>query len=412
MNTNTNELTNCMNCDCTDEELFTVMVDGEEKTLCADCLYDMGWKRCGDCGKWTENPISINDGENYVCASCADDYYRCDECGEYYTRDHVYTDDYGNVVCCDCYDSRDYQICADCGRLLDRYSNYWCESEDEYYCASCFVDHRECDGVNEYSYKPEPEFHARSSEHEERKLFIGVELEVDYGDDAEDLCCGLNKLEQPIYMKHDGSLNSEGVEIVTHPCTLNYHQYELKWGAIINTCERHDYKSHNTDTCGLHTHVNRDFFGSDPAARRAGCAKLVLLVNALWDKLVTFSRRTPDKLESWSARPYIREWDDIAGGEYDGADDDLVEMAYATEYRGRYQAINLTNTCTAEFRLFRGTLKRSTLMATLQLVSNITRYAAAHTPTECVHATWADVLGVEQYKELTAYCTERGLQAA
>ena len=67
MNTNTNELTNCMNCGCTDEELFTVMVDGEEKTLCADCLYEMGWDRCGDCGKWTEDLISINDGENYVC---------------------------------------------------------------------------------------------------------------------------------------------------------------------------------------------------------------------------------------------------------------------------------------------------------------------------------------------------------
>ena len=135
-------------------------------------------------------------------------------------------------------------------------------------------------------------------------------------------------------------------------------------------------------------------------------------MNALWDKLVTFSRRKPNALESWSARPYLREWDDITRGDFDGNDDDLIEMAYATEDRGRYQAINLTNRATVEFRLFRGTLKRGTLMATLQLVSNMTRYAATHTPTECVHATWADVLGVEQYKELTAYCTERGLQAA
>lgn len=111
-------------------------------------------------------------------------------------------------------------------------------------------------------------------------------------------------------------------------------------------------------------------------------------MNALWDKLVAFSRRTPDKLESWSARPYIREWDDIARGDFDGQDADLIEMADATEDRGRYQAINLTNHDTVEFRLFRGTLKRSSLIATLQLVSNMTRYAAAHTPTACVHATW------------------------
>ena len=407
MNTNTNELTNCMNCGCTDEELFTVMVDGEEKTLCADCLHDMGWEQCPDCGEWTENLISINGGESYVCESCADNYYRCDECGAYYTDDRVYRDGCDNVVCYDCYNERGYEVCADCGRLLDRYSNYWSANDDCYYCSDCYEEHQPADGVEDYSYKPEPEFHARTSEHEERKLFIGVELEVDDGDDANDLCCGLRKLEQPIYMKHDGSLNEEGVEIVTHPCTLNYHQYELKWGAIINTCERHEYKSHNTNTCGLHTHVNRDVFGDDGYSRRAGSAKLVLLVNALWDKLVTFSRRTPDKLESWSARPYIREWDDIACGEYDDQDDDLIEMACATEDRGRYQAINLTNRATVEFRMFRGTLKSSTLMATLQLVSNMTRYAAAHTPTECAHATWADVLGVEQYKELTAYCADR-----
>lgn len=412
MNTNTNELTNCMNCGCTDEELFTVMVDGEEKTLCADCLYEMGWERCGDCGKWTENIISINDGENYVCESCADDYCRCDECGEYYTQDHVYADDYGNVVCHDCYDRQGYSTCADCGRLIDEYNGNFCEDDEEYYCDDCYRDHQHSTGVEDYSYKPSPEFHARTSEHEERKLFIGVELEVDDGDDAGDLCRDLRGLDQPIYMKHDGSLGGEGVEIVTHPCTLNYHQYELKWGAIIHACESNGYKSHNTTTCGLHTHVNRDVFGDDEYSRRAGCAKLVLLVNALWDKLVTFSRRKPDALENWSARPYLREWDDITIGEFDGNDDDLIEMAYATEDRGRYQAINLTNYATVEFRMFRGTLKRSTLMATLQLVSNMTRYAAAHTPTECVHATWADVLGVEQYKELTAYCTERGLQTA
>ena len=202
------------------------------------------------------------------------------------------------------------------------------------------------------------------------------------------------------------------MEIVTHPCTLNYHQYELKWGAIIHACESNGYKSHDTTTCGLHTHVNRNVFGDDEYSRRAGCAKLVLLVNALWDKLVTFSRRKPDALENWSARPYLHEWDCFTRGDFDGKDADLIEMAYATEDRGRYQAINLTNYATVEFRMFRGTLKRSTLIATLQLVSNMTRYAAAHTPTECVHATWADVLGVEQYKELTAYCTERGLQTA
>ena len=412
MNMNTNELTNCMNCGCTDEELFTVVIDGEEKTLCADCLHELGWERCADCGEWTEDPVAINDGEYYVCESCADnDYFQCDECGKYYSRRNVRRDNYGNVICDGCFDRYDYCECADCGRIVTQNSACWSYSDDTWYCESCYDDHRN-NGVEDYSYKPEPTFYSRTSEHGERKLFLGVELEVDDGDGASDLCCDLRALDEPIYMKHDGSLNDEGVEIVTHPCTLNYHQYELKWGAIIKACKNNSYKSHDTTTCGLHVHVNRDFFGTTNEAVRAGCGNLVLLANALWDKLVIFSRRKPDKLEDWSARPYIREWDAIASGEFDNDPDSLTEMAYYTWHRGRYQAINLTNDYTAEFRLFRGTLNRSTLMATLQLVSSLTRYAADHTPVECAHATWADVLAVEQYKELDEYCTARGLCAA
>ena len=412
MNTNTNELTICMNCGCTDEELFTVTVNGEEQMLCADCLHGMDWEQCADCGEWTPDYVVINEDSYAVCQSCADRYYyRCDDCGQYFTDTHIRTDNYGTVICDICYDNEDYITCGDCGRIVDRWHRYFDENSGCNYCESCYDDHRSC-GRENYGYKPEPVFYARSSEHEQNKLYLGVELEVDDGNGYSDLCHDLRRLDAPIYMKYDGSLGDEGVEIVTHPCTLNYHQYELSWGGITKTCQSNKYKSHETTTCGLHVHVNKSFFGDTAEEKRVGSGNLVLLANALWPELVTFSRRRPSALENWAARPYIREWDAIASGKYDDDADALTEMACYTKGRGRYQAINLENRETVEFRLFRGSLVRNTLMATLQMVSNMTRYAASHTPVECAHATWNEVMSVAQYDELDKYSAERGLQAA
>ena len=40
-------------------------------------------------------------------------------------------------------------------------------------------------------------------------------------------------------------------------------------------------------------------------------------------------------------------------------------------HSGRYTCVNLENPATIEFRMFRGTLKYNTLIATLQLVNRI-----------------------------------------
>ena len=71
--------------------------------------------------------------------------------------------------------------------------------------------------------------------------------------------------------------------------------------------------------------------------------------------------------------------------------------------------MNLCNTHTVEFRIFRGTLNRDSIIAAIQLVSNLTKYAMTHTPMECRDAAWSEVVGFEQFKELDAYCRKMGL---
>lgn len=452
--TNTTEITNinCEECGCVDVELFEL--DGQ--LLCEDCAIANGYIRCDDCGEWMresdcyttvsgecicpdcyrsgdyvvcedcgdvirrEDAITVNNGyrdEMQVCESCADAYYRCDNCGEYFTDFRVHRDAHEGVVCDECYDRRWY-ICEDCGRLINtdeaEYRN------GDYYCEDC-VGNCGSAHFHDYSYKPTPEFCFRSSELEKLRILrnryisgyeaqtdvltFGVELEVDDGDDHNELCDELAALDQPIYMKHDGSLGDEGVEIVTHPCSLAYHQYELRWAEISRICKANGYTSHDAVTCGLHVHVGRAALGADNTDRAYTIAKLVWLVLRLKDDLTKFSRRGINELNHWAKFPMLPSPVMLAP---DGL---LTKYALETVADGRYQAINLCPDATVEFRLFRGTLKRDTLIATLQLVNNLVKYAMTHTIEECaLSAVWSDVLAVEQFKELNTYAAKRGLK--
>lgn len=57
---------------------------------------------------------------------------------------------------------------------------------------------------------------------------------------------------------------------------------------------------------------------------------------------------------------------------------------------GRYVAVNLENDDTIEFRLFRGTLRYKTFIATLQLVDEICFYAINLSDKEIEEITWSD----------------------
>ena len=439
MNDNMNRI--CEICGCIEEELFELEIDGEYKTVCGSCARDAGYVQCDLCEEWVpeDEAYTTHDGdvicqacydddfftceecgeihriddmvvvdrnyasECYVCEDCAErDYYHCEDCGEWVSARHVYYDS-NLTICDDCADN--YVTCYDCGDVVHMDDAYYNEDDEEYYCRDCAPDHQRSRAIHDYGYKPSPEFHLDEGEVRSETLTFGVELEVDNGSSPNLLAEELADLGEPIYMKHDGSLD-EGVEIVTHPCSLSYHESTLDWCQISATCHEHGFKSHDTSTCGLHIHVGRAQMGDDPDSRAVTAGNLVLLTNAIWDQLVLFTRRTESKLSRWAARNEIPELNTMP----ELLDDALLtRAALNTSKNGRYQAVNLSPRDTVEFRIFRGTLKVTTLMASLQLVSNLTKYAMTHTPTECLTATWEDVLSIEEHKELRSYCADRNI---
>ena len=436
----------CEKCGTTNEALYEVLLNGELVTMCADCAKSEGLVQCRECGEWVLEGDAIEtayDGggefvcescyeddyaicedcggvyriedfqcvnletsrERMVCDWCANDYSRCEDCGHLYEDAYIREDFNGTVICDDCFDRLDYVICDGCGAIIRGWDSHYSESSGETLCDDCWDEIEESCGLHDYSYKPELDFHFVEDESSDVATY-GVELEIDGGDEAALVCHDLTVLDLPIYMKQDSSLSEgEGVEIVTHPCSLAYHEHELDWSAITATAERDGYRSHDTTTCGLHIHVGRRALGGK-------AANLVLLADALWDELAVFSRRTAGTLEHWAGRPRLNDAMERKGLEDKAAlsDDDLSVIALETRAFGRYQGVNLTNYDTVEFRIFRGTLKRDTIVASLQLVDTLVNFARTHTPTECHTATWEDVKALgSHHTELREYMDRRGL---
>lgn len=116
-----------------------------------------------------------------------------------------------------------------------------------------------------------------------------------------------------------------------------------------------------------------------------------------WNELFVFSRRSPHSMNRWAARYGIEK----TGKE-------ILDKAKKGN-TGRYAAINLCPYATIEFRLFRGTLKLNTLIATLQLVNKICDVALFMSESEIEHQSWRDfVMSIEE-PQLIRYLKERQL---
>lgn len=329
-------------------------------------------------------------------------YWNCEDCGQirrYGDRDYITYD--GTRICKDCYYDR-YNTCHRCSQVFLATDMTYDDYEDNYYCADC--DKRRYKKViKEYGYKPRPKFKTKAHDEFEtdssiKELLFGVELEIDKGENPENCAADICEYNSNVYCKHDGSL-IEGLEIVTHPCTLDYHKDELGWEGITQTALDYDFESHYANTCGLHIHVGRNQLGDfDEETIKETIAKVIILVNRHWDNMVKFSRREEEQLDEWATRPNLNL-------RYTPKKD-VIKRALETEHNGRYQAVNLQNRSTIEFRLYRGTLRTESILAALELTSNICKYAMANDLDAVLSSQWDDIIDIEYHKELDDYLSK------
>lgn len=103
---------------------------------------------CAHCGsEIDEDDVRWIDGEPY----CIDCTFWCDYCNEYHVGEGTEVRGYG-TVCEDCLE--DFFHCEECGEYVTEYYANWVESEGAYFCNDCIEDNfapcEQCDELHRY----------------------------------------------------------------------------------------------------------------------------------------------------------------------------------------------------------------------------------------------------------------------
>lgn len=246
----------------------------------------------------------------------------------------------------------DMLVCDGCGSYFMGHGRY---------CHDCRDTHG---AINSYSYKPTPIMHG------EGDRFFGFELEVDNEDRSgcgEELAEAIENLygDSLLYCKSDGSLN-DGVEIVSHPMTLEY-LYGMDLESLEDMIESNSLYAEST--CGFHVHVNRDSFGDSVTEQEMNIAKLIHLCDRMQSDLFKWSNRNRDELERWATFSSVGLDCDDDEDECSGKYEDLRRNV------GRYRAINIMNRSTVEFRLWASSCEPDTIRGYVELTNALAQCA-------------------------------------
>jgi len=375
--------------------------------------------RCANCG------VELTDNDDALCADCEAKHYICDNCGVESFDGNSLVVNTNEVWCPDCFNSShccswcitrvndsdlvcdnhdDQRLCENCqdDAFICEGCGHWCRNDDYYdgngYCADCNDDNDDDndDNIHVHDYKPNPNF---LPTYDNTELYLGVELETDKYNSYTTAAAKLVELNQSqYYLKEDGSL-SYGFEVVTHPATLEYHQKTMPWDKISEIVTSHDGRSHETITCGLHVHFNKDYYGYNSDEIDYNTMKLLYLFECHWGHLVKFSRRRELELAAWAKR-YHADCDTLTRRK------EGITLIKQYKRYGRFYAVNLENDCTIEIRIFKGTLNVVTLLACIELTAFLVNFAKKHRPNQLRKLSWFELtnkIKPKKYPNLAAY---------
>jgi len=255
-----------------------------------------------------------------------------------------------------------------CDPFIERFFGKLRSNDD--YCGNC-DSNKGSRKVESYYYKPDPIMIGEGRHY-------GVELELDDGI-VGPACACVFELEyngvKPYYAKHDGSLGNNGMEIVSHPMTIECHKEAI--GQLLEITNHFGFE--NSHRCGLHVHTSRSDWGNDVS-----------------DKVYTLLYRFKDAVFEMSEREAHEDMDDWAGVNdvYFEKNGDCYSVV-ADGSEDRYHALNTKNSNTYEIRIFASTTCEERYVDCIKWVDSLFDYADSHTLLECANAHYVDVFGVD-----------------
>jgi ribosomal protein L37AE/L43A len=321
----------------------SLLEEAYDNNACEDWLRSqVDIVRCDDCGDFEYSTKIINTyHEEYVCRNCAENNHRFSE----YYQQYVHNDRY-----------REARNADGSYVLIDEDDDDFEYNED----SDCWfhVDYVPPDPPTIGSYHSSKPYQSIIIDEwsKIKHRWFGVELEVEVKDhsiDKESKAKALHKIinngerGKRVFFENDGSL-SNGFEIVTQPMSLPAH-HDM-WQFLRDRDAVRYLLSHNTRTCGLHVHVNKDNL------TQIQIAKIVTFVN--------------DPINESMIRAIARRY---AEGYCKIKQKDLASAHQSSD---RYEAINVTPRHTIEFRIFKGSLKYESVIAAIEFCNALTDFCS------------------------------------
>lgn len=394
-------------------------VEVDDKRFCdMACAHDAGYECCEHCGEWHESGEMLLACDYWYCdEGCAerDGVYRCERCGEWHSDSYWVRTSSGDMRYCEwCWYNRS-RSCEGCGETWDD-DQMNCDVYGDRYCPDCGRSSNS-QYLHGYGWTPCLNFFGK-------ELFLGAELETDGGSDRGSYCDDLHSIDgfpDRFWMTDDGSLEN-GVEITSMPMSLAEHvKARSIYEHVSEIAGHYGFKSHDGGRCGLHIHVNRDFFGKSEVVQDAGGYKMMRLLQRFEHQFTVFSRRRDNHwCDYTTSRSYEPKRDDVSilKPEHQKEAGPLQKAGTMKHEQAHSQALNFEHDATFEWRIFRGTLKWSTYFACLAMVEGVARTVKNHGSTWTESVSWYDlveeVIGnvSEQFPKscLVNYLDEKGLR--
>lgn len=275
----------------------------------------------------------------------------CSCCGKRKQSKNIIYDIDDNPICVDCI-REFYTMCSSCGRYFRVNGKRVCRK-----CESIVY----LNTINSYGTKPSPVFKNHNSDIETEikgKRYYGIEMEFNNTSPEEVQKKSIDLYRKKyLYNKRDGSISS-GVEVVTSPLDRKSIVYMLDgFKDSLEYISKRDYKNN----AGIHIHVNKKSIS--PITRY----KIYMLLN----NYATINETNIIYFLSGRYRYFNVIPDDSVG-----LSDSYYRLGKSKHksYKkdsDRYQALNVKNKSTFEFRLFKASSSKEEILSYVDMVDSI-----------------------------------------
>ena len=342
---------------------------------------------CEECGGvYPLKDLHPTEAGVFICKTCAEHgtYVLCENCYTYVHRgDAVHVEDSDQNFCGRCADRLATQerifLCGQCGRWYTLDQANWSERREEYLCDSCYEEEPDLEGVRDYHDNPELLFNSSEEDDvDSSRYYIGVELETESADDdvstmerRTEIVAEYGEEENLLYQMHDGSLGPSGIEVISQPMTWRFLR-RFRWEDLFRDLKDAGARAYDTEECGFHVHISRTFFRA--AEEEKALARIRQFMADNKDAMCRVAGRDETR---WA----------VYNDAKDGKGVILKKLPDDKGYHGeRYKALNVTNSETIEFRIFKGCLNAVRFLASVEFCIRLCHFA--HVYTEFEDMSW------------------------